>query len=133
MQAGALDLLHVAGVFVSGDDLLHFAGRDGEAGTGRPDAVTLVVEDGGAVDVAGADEAVGGGSVSQGWLVGIAWVGEARGRMCTWCQRMLCMEVVSWVGSSFGLGRCDDWWVYEWWMDRWMDVPCQDMMDVVCV
>lgn len=59
MQAGALDLLDVAGVLVRGDDLLHFGGRDGEAGAGRPDAVAGVVEDGGAVDVAGADEAVG--------------------------------------------------------------------------
>ena len=59
VQAGALDLLDVAGVLVGGDDFLHFGGRDGEAGAGRPDAVAGVVEDGGAVDVAGADEAVG--------------------------------------------------------------------------
>jgi hypothetical protein len=70
VQAGALDLLDVAGVLVRGNDLLHFGGRDGEASAGRPDAVAGVVEDGGAVDVAGADEAVGVGSVSQGWLVG---------------------------------------------------------------
>lgn len=71
VQPSALDLLHIAGVLVRGDDLLHFGGRDGEASAGRPNAVALVVEDGGAVDVAGADEAVGGGSVSQGcvWLV----------------------------------------------------------------
>jgi hypothetical protein len=81
VQPSALDLLHIAGVLVSGDDLLHFGGRDGEAGAGRPDAVALVVEDGGAVDVAGADEAVGGGSVSKGWLVGIAWVGRMGGRV----------------------------------------------------
>ena len=59
VQAGALDLLDVAGVLVGGDDFLHFRGRDGEAGAGRPDTVAGVVEDGGAVDVAGADEAVG--------------------------------------------------------------------------
>ena len=60
VQAGALDLLDVGGVLVGGDNLLHFGGRDGEAGAGRPDAVAGVVEDSGAVDVAGADEAVGG-------------------------------------------------------------------------
>jgi len=59
VQAGALDLLHVGGVLVCGDDFLHFGGRDGEAGACRPDAVAGVVEDGGAVDVAGADEADG--------------------------------------------------------------------------
>lgn len=36
----------------------------GEAGAGGPDAVALAVEDGGFVDIAGADEA-GGGEASQ--------------------------------------------------------------------
>lgn len=68
VQAVALDLLDVAGVLVGGDNLLHLSGRDGEAGAGRPDAVALVVEDGGLVDVAGADEAVGQGAlVRDGW------------------------------------------------------------------
>jgi hypothetical protein len=64
VQPGALDLLDVGGVLVRGDDFLHFGGRDGEADAGRPDAVAGVVEDGGAVDVAGADEA---GVVGRVW------------------------------------------------------------------
>jgi hypothetical protein len=63
VQPGALDLLDVGGVLVRGDDFLHFGGRDGEADAGRPDAVAGVVEDGGAVDVAGADEAGGVGGL----------------------------------------------------------------------
>jgi hypothetical protein len=63
VQPGALDLLDVGGVLVRGDDFLHFGGRDGEAGASRPDAVASVVEDGGAVDVAGADEAGGVGGL----------------------------------------------------------------------
>ena len=77
MQAGALDLLDVAGVLVGGDDFLHFGGRDGEAGAGRPDAVAGVVEDGGLVDVAGADEAVEEGVlVRDGWWGSLWWAGE---------------------------------------------------------
>ena len=59
VQSGALDLLDVGSVLVRGDDFLHFGRRDGEAGAGGPDAVAGIVEDGGAVDVAGADEAEG--------------------------------------------------------------------------
>ena len=94
VQAGALDLLDVASVLVGGDDLLNFGGRDGETSAGRPDAVALAVEDGGLVDVAGANEAIG-----EGVLVkdrGGDRFGR-RGRVCTWCQRMLRMAVVSWV------------------------------------
>lgn len=94
MQAGALDLLDVASVLVGGDNLLHFGGGDGEAGAGRPDAVALVVEDGGLVDVAGADEAIGEGALVRDCG------GDRFGRwerVCTWCQRMLRMAVVSWV------------------------------------
>lgn len=36
----------------------------GEAGAGGPDAVALAVEDGGFVDIAGADEAVSEDSIS---------------------------------------------------------------------
>ena len=59
METGTLDLLDAVGarVLVGGDDLLHLLGRDGEALGGGPDAVALVVEDGGLVEVAGADEA----------------------------------------------------------------------------
>ena len=80
VQTGALDLLDVGRVLVSGDDFLHFGGRDGEAGAGGPDAVAGVVEDGGAVDVAGADEAgrvgglvwdVGGGGTSLCGVPGV--------------------------------------------------------------
>lgn len=77
VQAGALDLLDVAGVLVGGDDLLHFGGGDGEAGAGRPDAVAFVVEDGGLVDVAGADEAVGVEVlVRDGWWGSLRRAGE---------------------------------------------------------
>ena len=32
------------------------------------------------------------------------------GGVCTWCQRMLCMRVVSWVSWFLGLGwEGDDW------------------------
>ena len=60
VQPGALDLLDaiLARVPVRGDDLLHFLRGDGEAGRSGPYAVAFVVEDGGFVDVAGADEAV---------------------------------------------------------------------------
>ena len=59
MKTSALDLLNAvgAGVLVRGDYFLHFCGRDGEAGACGPDAVAGVVEDGGLVEVAGADEA----------------------------------------------------------------------------
>lgn len=72
MKTGALDLLHAvgAGVLVRADDLLHFLGRDGEAGGCGPDAVAGVVEDGGLVEVASADEAE-----RDGWLV---WEGGGR-------------------------------------------------------
>jgi hypothetical protein len=67
VQAGALDLFHAIGarVLVSGDHFLHFLRRDGETRRRGPDAVAGVVENGRAVDVAGADEAGEGGLV--GW------------------------------------------------------------------
>ena len=62
VQAGTLHLLDAVGalVLVRGDDLLHFLGLDGEAGARGPDGVAFGVEDGGFVEVAGADEAGGG-------------------------------------------------------------------------
>jgi len=59
VEAGALHLLHAVGalVLVGGHDLLHFLRRDGEARGGGPDGVAVGVEDGGLVDVVGADQA----------------------------------------------------------------------------
>ena len=57
MEAGALDLLDVALVVVCVDDGLDLGGRDGEAWACGPDAVAGAAEDGGLVDVAGANEA----------------------------------------------------------------------------
>lgn len=62
--------------------------------------------------------------------MGIALV-DGRGLLYTWCQRMLRMEVVSWAGLVW-LVRMMTGWMYGLGIDRWMDVPCQDMMDVVC-
>ena len=59
VEAGALALLDVALVFVRGNNRLDFRGVDGEARACGPDAVASTAEDGGLVDVAGADEAVG--------------------------------------------------------------------------
>jgi hypothetical protein len=59
VEAGALALLDVALVVVGGNNRLHFRGLDGEARACGPDAVASSAEDGGLVDVAGADEAVG--------------------------------------------------------------------------
>jgi len=53
--------------------------------------------------------------------VGIALVGGS-GLLYTWCQRMLRMEVVSWVGLRW-LGRVMTGWMYELGMgkiDGWM-------------
>ena len=58
MEAGALDLLDVALVVVCVDDGLDLGGGDGEACARGPDAVAGAAEDGGLVDVAGANEAV---------------------------------------------------------------------------
>lgn len=61
VQPAALHLLDAirAGVLVRAHDFLHFLRRDGEARGRGPDAVAFAVEDGGAVEVACADEAVG--------------------------------------------------------------------------
>ncbi len=58
IQPAALHLLHalLPWVLVGGDDFLHLLRGDGEAGGGGPVAVAFGVEDGGAVEVAGADE-----------------------------------------------------------------------------
>lgn len=69
VQTGALDLLHAVGtgVLVGADNFLHFLGRDGEAGGRGPDAVAGIVEDGGLVEVASADEAEREMLVCDGW------------------------------------------------------------------
>jgi len=59
VEAGALALLDVALVVVCGNNRLHLRGLNGEARACGPDAVASAAEDGGLVDVAGADEAVG--------------------------------------------------------------------------
>jgi hypothetical protein len=58
VEAGALDLLDVALVVVCVDDGLDLGGGDGEVFARGPDAVAGAAEDGGLVDVAGANEAV---------------------------------------------------------------------------
>jgi len=58
VEAGALALLDVALVVVCGNNLFHLGGLDGEAGACGPDAVAGAAEDGGLVDVVGANEAV---------------------------------------------------------------------------
>ena len=95
VEGGALALLDVALVFVRGNNRLDFRGVDGEARACGPDAVASTAEDGGLVDVAGADEAV-----EEAVLVlrcpvdGSAWEGNG-----TSGQRMLRAMVVSY--SSF--------------------------------
>lgn len=71
MQTRALNLLYAVGalVLVRRNHLLHFFGLDGEARRGGPDTVAFVVEDGGFVDVAGADEADGTEKISS--VVGV--------------------------------------------------------------
>lgn len=57
METLALDGFWLGGVLERGDDLLHLGGSDGEVGRGRPDTVAFGVEDGGLVQLAGADQA----------------------------------------------------------------------------
>ena len=60
MQPGTLHLLdaiRIPTILVCCDDFRHFLRAHRETRRGRPDAVAVAVEDRGAVDVAGADEA----------------------------------------------------------------------------
>lgn len=100
MQPRALHLLDaiLAGILVRVDDLLHFCRRDLEARAGGPDAVAVAVEDGGLVDVAGADEAVRGGGervrlrVRGGWgsrrgdvpVIDVCCAGGSASRTTVW-------------------------------------------------
>jgi hypothetical protein len=104
VETGALALLDVALVVVRGNNRLHFRGLDGEARARGPDAVASAAEDGGLVDVAGADEAVGEAVLVLRCSVdGSEWEGKG-----TSCQRMLRAMVVSY-SSFFGLHVRDDW------------------------
>lgn len=62
VQARGLNLLGCRGVLVRAYDLLHLLRRHGEARRAGPDGIPLCVEDGGFIDVAGAEKAgkVGG-------------------------------------------------------------------------
>jgi hypothetical protein len=76
VEAGALALLDVALVVVSSNNRLNFRGLDGEVRARGPDAVASTAEDGGLVDVAAADEAVGEGvSVLRCSVGGDVWEG----------------------------------------------------------
>lgn len=95
MQPIALHSLHplrISFVFVRVDDFLHFLRCYVEGGGGGPDGCAFAVEDGGAVEVACADQAG-----KEGMLVGVVgtdgvvwWCGWARrGEVCTFGLRRL--------------------------------------------
>lgn len=91
MQACALHLFHAVfpRVFVCRDDGLHFLRRDGEVAARGPDAVAFAVENGGFVDIAGADEA----GVEEGRIsLCMEWAGRRASvewKDCTLCRRRL--------------------------------------------
>ncbi len=93
VHARTLHLLGHTGIGVRAYDLLEFLGRDVEGGGGSPDGGAFGVEDCGAVDVLGAEEA-GGEVISiiakrMGRARGL-WVnGESRRDEITCCRRML--------------------------------------------
>ena len=85
VQPRALHLLRLRVVLVRADDFLHFLGRDVEVRRGGPHGGAFTVEDGGLVDMAGADEA----RVAVSVLVGFGMGRDCRGEDVTWCRRML--------------------------------------------
>lgn len=121
VESLALHFLDVGFVLVGGDDGLHFGCRDGEVGGCGPDAVAFAVEDGGFVEVSGADEAVWGNGVVSivevGWVVGEVGI------------YLVSTYAIYMVGSAYEQttraralqgGGGGIWW----------DIPCQDMIAV---
>jgi hypothetical protein len=95
VEAGALDLLDVGLVVVCVDDGLDLGGGDGEARACGPDAVAGAAEDGGLVDVAGANEAIEDGvSVSRCSMGGVMEE-EAVPRVNVCCEPWLSATLLS--------------------------------------
>lgn len=86
MQSRRLDLLGHRGILVRADNLLHLGGRHGETWRARPHGIALCIENGGFIDVAGANEA--GSGISR-WSDSIG-AAEADMVASTFGQRTLC-------------------------------------------